>query len=78
MDDLAQMREGKRKFTMILGDPLAHSFLTNPYYPNEDPRLKIEYRPRTFEENEELGLNDIKIENYGEDKKEESKDEKKE
>jgi len=66
------MREGKRKFTLILVDPLSHSFLSNPYHPDPDPRLKIEFRPRTFEENEDLGLNDIKVENYQE-KTEETK-----
>lgn len=58
------MREGKRKFTLILTDPLSHSFFSNPYSPDPDKRLKIEFRPRTFYENEELGLNDIKVENY--------------
>jgi len=60
MEDLRQklkiMREGQMKFTMILVDPLAHSFISNPYHPNADPRLTIEFRPRTFEENEDLGL----------------------
>ena len=55
------MREGKRKFTLILVDPLAHSFLSNPYHPDQDQHLKIEFRPRTFEENQDLGLNDIKV-----------------
>ncbi len=58
------MREGKRKFTLILTDPLSHSFIANPFHPSEDPRLKVEFRPRTFDENEELGLNDIKVDNY--------------
>lgn len=49
---------------MILVDPLSHSFISNPFAPNEDPRLKITFRPRTFEENEDLGLNDINTENY--------------
>jgi C4-type Zn-finger protein len=38
---LNNMREGKRKFTMILNDPLAHTFISNPYLPNEDKGLKI-------------------------------------
>ena len=64
MDELRQklksMREGEMKFTMVLVDPLAHSFISNPYHPNPDPNLTIEFRPRTFDENEDLGLNDIK------------------
>ena len=43
------MREGKRKFTMILLDPISHSFISNPNHPSPDPRLTIEFRPRTFE-----------------------------
>lgn len=38
LDDLKKLREGGRKFTLILQDPLAHSFLQNPNHPNEDPR----------------------------------------
>ena len=38
LEDLAQLRQGGRKFTMILRDPLAHSFLQNPCHPNADPR----------------------------------------
>jgi len=43
------MREGKKKFVMELIDPLSHSFISNPFSPNEDPRLKITTRPRTYE-----------------------------
>lgn len=62
------MRQGKRKFTLILTDPLSHSFISNPNQPNADPRLTVQFRPRSFEENEELGLNDMKVENYQEKK----------
>jgi zinc finger protein len=64
LQDLSEMSSGKRPFTMILTDPLSHSFISNPFLPNEDTRLKIEFRPRTFDENEDLGLNDINTENY--------------
>ena len=60
------MREGSRKFTLILVDPLAHSFVSSPYMPDPDPRMKIEFRDRTPEENDDLGLNDMKVENYTE------------
>lgn len=59
---------------MILVDPLSHSFIANPFLPNEDPRLKIVFRPRTFEENEDLGLNDINTENYKQVKEEPKKE----
>jgi hypothetical protein len=32
--------------------------------PEPDPALKITHYERTFEQNEDLGLNDIKTENY--------------
>lgn len=48
LQDLDDMQNGKRPFTMILVDPLSHSFFSNPFHPNEDTRLKIEFRPRTF------------------------------
>lgn len=59
------MRDGIKPFTMILIDPLSHSFISNPYLPDIDKNCKIEFRPRTFEESEDLGINDMKCENYG-------------
>lgn len=41
VDDLKEMREGHRKFTLILTDPLSHSFVSNPFHPSEDTRMKI-------------------------------------
>ena len=61
---MKKLREGGRKFTLILKDPLAHSFLQNPYHPNEDPRATKVFESRSEEENEMLGLNDMKVENY--------------
>ena len=34
------------------------------YAPDPDPEMKVEEYQRTFEQNEELGLNDMKTENY--------------
>jgi len=48
LQDLNDMRQGKRPFTMILVDPISHSFISNPFQPQEDPRCTIEFRPRTF------------------------------
>ena len=75
--DLQQM---KQKFTFILDDPLSNSFV----FPvgdskEEDTRLKKEEYERTFEQNEDLGINDMKVENYEEDnQKDKNKDDKKE
>jgi len=56
--------EVKRPFTMILDDPLSNSFIQNPYYPDPDPRVKVHIYNRTLEQNDELGLTDMKTENY--------------
>lgn len=36
----------------------------NMYAPEEDPELRVQRYERTFEQNEELGLNDMKTEGY--------------
>lgn len=64
LSSLMEMRRGNRKFTLRLVDPLARSFLQNPYAPADDRNVHKFFRDRTFEENEMLGLNDIKVENY--------------
>lgn len=58
---LMEMRTGKRKFTLRLIDPIAQSFLQNPWAPGEDRNAKKFLRERTFEENEMLGFNDMKV-----------------
>ncbi|CAH7681122.1 ZPR1 zinc-finger domain-containing protein [Phakopsora pachyrhizi] len=56
--------DAKVPFTMIIDDPLSNSHIQNIYAPDPDPCLtKTEYE-RTFDQNEELGLNDMKTENY--------------
>jgi zinc finger protein len=51
------------KFTIILDDPAGNCYLQNVYAPDEDPNMKIEKYERTFDQNEELGLNDMNTEN---------------
>lgn len=63
------MKSAERPFTLILDDPLANSYLQNLYAPDPDPNMVIETYDRTFDENEELGLNDMKVEGYEEDAK---------
>jgi zinc finger protein len=61
---------GDRKFSVILTDPFASSFvqpLVDP--PTPDPKIEKKYYERTAEEEEELGLNDMKVEGYEEDNK---------
>ncbi|TFL05475.1 ZPR1 zinc-finger domain-containing protein [Pterulicium gracile] len=49
------------EFTLIIDDPLANSYVQNPYAPDEDPNMVVEIYERSFDQNEELGLNDIDV-----------------
>jgi zinc finger protein len=54
------------KFTIIIDDPVSNSYVQNLYAPDADPNMTIEVYERTFDQNEELGLNDIVVEGYEE------------
>jgi zinc finger protein len=54
-----------------LEDPLANSYVQDLYEPEPDPRLSSEEYLRTEEEEEDLGLRDMKTEGYEADQKEE-------
>jgi zinc finger protein len=66
---LDQAINGELKFTITLEDPLANSYVQDLCSPAKDPQLDIVEYERTDEENEELGLNDMKTEGYEEDAK---------
>lgn len=51
---------GKIPFTVYMEDPLAASYIQNVYAPDNDPNMHIEDYERTYEQNEDLGLNDMK------------------
>ncbi|ATY59512.1 zinc finger protein zpr1 [Cordyceps militaris CM01] len=58
---------GDKKFTVILTDPFASSYvqsLVDP--PATDPKIQRRKYQRTAEEEEELGLSDMKVEGYEE------------
>ncbi|KAH0836567.1 zf-ZPR1-domain-containing protein [Lanmaoa asiatica] len=67
LEDLNAIKQVKREFTIILDDPLANSYVQNLYAPDPDPNMTIETYERNWEQNEELGLNDMKVESYGGD-----------
>ncbi|PWN89275.1 zf-ZPR1-domain-containing protein [Acaromyces ingoldii] len=54
-------------FTLILDDPLSDSYIQNPYAPEMDEQIVEEEYERSWEQNEDLGLNDIKVEDYSEE-----------
>lgn len=72
-DNLGAAIKGERKFTLILKDPLASSYVQNLFLPDDDPQISMELYDRTQEEEEDLGLADMKTEGYvdevGEEKK---------
>lgn len=55
---------GEMDVHITLDDPAGNSYLQNVYAPEPDPEMKIEKYTRTFEQNEDLGLNDMKTEGY--------------
>ncbi|OBA19684.1 zinc-finger protein ZPR1 [Metschnikowia bicuspidata var. bicuspidata NRRL YB-4993] len=57
---LQDASEGKIGFTVVMEDPLAASYVQNVYAPDNDPNMTIEEYDRTEEQNEDLGLNDMK------------------
>lgn len=65
LGQLKQVMKAEIPFTLILDDPMANSYIQNLYAPDVDPGLETEEYERTFEQAEELGLNDIQVEDYG-------------
>jgi len=75
---LKAVKAAEHPFTLILDDPLANSYLQNLYAPDPDPNMTIEEYERTWDQNEDLGLNDMKVEGYeGDPNLEQNKEEQK-
>jgi zinc finger protein len=65
LDKLELIQNGKMlNVTIILDDPSGNSYLQNVYAPEDDPNMKMEHYIRDHDQNELLGLNDMKTENY--------------
>ena len=64
---LEQAIKGERKFHVTLEDPLAGSYVQSFTAPDPDPQIEVEDYERTDEEEEALGLKDIKTEGYEQD-----------
>lgn len=67
VDRLAQAAAGQLPITLVLDDPCGNSYVQSLCAPDPDPALTVTHYERTFEQNEQLGLNDIKTENYNSD-----------
>ncbi|KAJ8941365.1 hypothetical protein NQ314_010428 [Rhamnusium bicolor] len=60
-----EILEGRLSVTLILDDPAGNSYIQSMKDDEQlDERLRINHYERSFEQNEELGLNDMKTENY--------------
>lgn len=57
----------EQKFTIVIDDPVSNSYVQNLYAPDPDPNMTIEEYERSHDQNEDLGLNDIKVEGYEQD-----------
>lgn len=64
---LTEAIEGKRTFKVVIEDPLASSYVQSLTAPEKDPKIEIEDYERTEDEEEHLGLRDIKTEGYEND-----------
>ena len=47
-------------WTLELDDPMQNCFVYNPFAPKADPQIYEEEYERTFEQNEDIGVNDMK------------------
>lgn len=65
---LDKIMAGELDVQVILDDPAGNSYIQNIYAPDPDPEMKVEKYTRTFEQNEDLGLNDMKTEGYSDTK----------
>lgn len=67
--------KGEKKFSIVLADPLASSYVQSLTDPEPDPQIEIEWYERTEEEEEDLGLRDMKTEDYAADAQKEGEGE---
>lgn len=58
---LEKLKEGNTEFTLILDDPLANCYIYSSLYPDPDLQIEVEDYIRTHEQNEDLGINDMKV-----------------
>ncbi|XP_054271327.1 zinc finger protein ZPR1 [Macrosteles quadrilineatus] len=62
--DMEKILVADKPFTIILDDPAGNSYVQSLTYPDLDPNLEVTKYERTHDQNDILGLNDIKTEDY--------------
>lgn len=73
LDDMDKALKAEVKCTLVLDDPAGNSYVQSLNDDGPDAGLKIERYERSFEQNEDLGLNDIRTEEYHKNEIEEAK-----
>ena len=61
LHNLDMILKGDMNFTLIVDDCLGASYLQNVYAPDPDPNMTIEEYERTWDQNEDFGLNDLNL-----------------
>ena len=64
LDTLDDIACGRRCCTLILDDPLSNSYVQNICAPDPDPKLVLETYKRSHEQDDEYGLNDMRVDEY--------------
>jgi zinc finger protein len=57
---MEELKSGNKPFTIILDDPISNCFIYNPHAPEDDPQIEVLVYERTEEQNDELGISDMK------------------
>lgn len=65
--DLKNLMTGDVPFTFIIKDLQDNSFLQNPYHPEVDPNVEVCVYERTEEDDDFLGIDKMKTEDYEND-----------
>ncbi|XP_022100051.1 zinc finger protein ZPR1-like [Acanthaster planci] len=67
IDKIDEIIAGKLLVSVILDDPAGNCYIQNVYAPDEDPELTVEEYERTREQDDDLGLLEMRTENYRQD-----------
>lgn len=62
--ELDVVLEGNREITLVLDDPAGNSYVQSFTQPAPDSGITVTDYERTYAHNEELGLNDMNVDNY--------------
>ncbi|CAM9761919.1 unnamed protein product [Lampetra fluviatilis] len=67
---LEEIQAGRMVVHVVLDDSAGNSYLQNVYAPEPDPEMTVERYERSYDQNDDLGINDMRVENYGEEEEE--------